>query len=175
MLTVGPMALQGLRHGLADGRASDQGILSEEVCRPGCKLQTVLRVLAEFFYCSHNGILKSRALISGTEIQLGGRSWARTAVYGPVRTVVWEGRSREAPPIPITRGKSGHRLLDTRDHKLEPPGERISVVSYSWNNQRCTAGGNHLDHAEVIAGDEVTHGRLNSGCDLEAFIDEGAD
>src|SRR6266568_4678449 len=25
----------------------------------------------------------------------------RTAVYGPVRTVVWEGRSREAPPIPI--------------------------------------------------------------------------
>ena len=25
---------------------------------------------------------------------------ARTAVYGPVRTVVWEGRSREAPPYP---------------------------------------------------------------------------
>src|SRR5260370_36124363 len=24
----------------------------------------------------------------------------RTAVYGPVRTVVWEGRSREAPPYP---------------------------------------------------------------------------
>ena len=24
----------------------------------------------------------------------------RTAVYGPVCTVVWEGRSREAPPIP---------------------------------------------------------------------------
>src|ERR1700720_726717 len=24
-----------------------------------------------------------------------------TAVYGPVRTVVWEGRSREAPPVPI--------------------------------------------------------------------------
>src|SRR5208337_5448592 len=23
-----------------------------------------------------------------------------TAVYGPVRTVVWEGRSREAPPYP---------------------------------------------------------------------------
>src|SRR5262245_59656987 len=29
---------------------------------------------------------------------------SRTAVYGPVRTVVWEGRSREAPPIP------GHSL-----------------------------------------------------------------
>jgi hypothetical protein len=32
------------------------------------------------------------------------RLWAcltrRTAVYGPVRTVVWEGRSREAPPYP---------------------------------------------------------------------------
>jgi len=26
---------------------------------------------------------------------------SRTAVYGRVRTVVWEGRSREAPPIPI--------------------------------------------------------------------------
>src|ERR1700751_480422 len=25
---------------------------------------------------------------------------SRTAVYGPVRTVVWEGRSREAPPYP---------------------------------------------------------------------------
>ena len=25
---------------------------------------------------------------------------ARTAVYGPVRTVVWEGRSREASPYP---------------------------------------------------------------------------
>src|ERR1700694_4691510 len=24
----------------------------------------------------------------------------RTAVYGPVRTVVWEGRRREAPPYP---------------------------------------------------------------------------
>src|SRR5260370_137666 len=27
----------------------------------------------------------------------------RTAVYGPVRTVVWEGRSREAPPYPDER------------------------------------------------------------------------
>src|ERR1700730_12544907 len=26
---------------------------------------------------------------------------SRTAVYGPVRTVVWEGRGRELPPIPI--------------------------------------------------------------------------
>src|SRR4030081_1664397 len=28
---------------------------------------------------------------------------SRTAVYGPVRTVVWEGRSREAPPYPDFR------------------------------------------------------------------------
>src|SRR6266480_4083297 len=27
----------------------------------------------------------------------------RTAVYGPVRTVVWEGRSRETPPYPDSR------------------------------------------------------------------------
>src|ERR1700737_1545093 len=27
----------------------------------------------------------------------------RTAVYGPVRTVVWEGRSRETPPYPDQR------------------------------------------------------------------------
>ena len=35
----------------------------------------------------------------------------RTAVYGPVRTVVWEGRSLEAPPIPILsaeRSAVGH-------------------------------------------------------------------
>ena len=29
-----------------------------------------------------------------------GRSIHRTAVYGPIRTVVWEGRGREAPPYP---------------------------------------------------------------------------
>ena len=28
------------------------------------------------------------------------RSTRRTAVYGPVRTVVWEGRNREIPPYP---------------------------------------------------------------------------
>src|SRR5271165_6268458 len=29
-----------------------------------------------------------------------------TAVYGPVRTVVWEGRSREAPPYPDLEGEA---------------------------------------------------------------------
>src|SRR6185312_7899449 len=32
----------------------------------------------------------------------------RTAVYGPVRTVVWEGRSRETPPYPVC-GEGGSR------------------------------------------------------------------
>jgi hypothetical protein len=38
---------------------------------------------------------------------------SRTAVYGPVRTVVWEGWSREAPPYPDLwpRAASPPRLL----------------------------------------------------------------
>src|SRR6185437_16426512 len=37
----------------------------------------------------------------------------RTAVYGPVRTVVWEGRSRETPPYPVLRKVIGSgRLAD---------------------------------------------------------------
>ena len=69
MLTVGPMALaqQGLRHGFANGRASNQSILGKEVCRGGCKPQTVLRTPAAFFDCSHHRILDSRAVINGTE------------------------------------------------------------------------------------------------------------
>src|SRR3954447_25941554 len=31
----------------------------------------------------------------------------RTAVYGPVRRVVWEGRSRKAPPYPDHQGERG--------------------------------------------------------------------
>ena len=37
---------------------------------------------------------------------------SRTAVYGPVRTVVWEGRSRKAPPYP-----------DCAEHVQQPGGE----------------------------------------------------
>src|SRR5258705_13127247 len=36
---------------------------------------------------------------------------SRTAVYGPVRTVVWEGRSREAPPYPDCRPLNSSRVL----------------------------------------------------------------
>ena len=38
---------------------------------------------------------------------------SRTAVYGPVRTVVWEGRSREAPPYP-DQSTSDHRLAQAQ-------------------------------------------------------------
>src|SRR5216684_5018600 len=45
----------------------------------------------------------------------------RTAVYGPVCTVVWEGRSREAPPYPDHCGFAiDHRRFGILDHPLEP-------------------------------------------------------
>ena len=40
---------------------------------------------------------------SGVGVKDRQRLIQRTAVYGPVRTVVWEGRSREAPPYPDFR------------------------------------------------------------------------
>jgi hypothetical protein len=73
------LAYQGVRHGFASGRTSNQRILGEEVCRGGCKPQTVLRTLAAFLYCSHHRILDTRAVISGTECSsgtvLGCRAW----------------------------------------------------------------------------------------------------
>src|SRR6266849_3171170 len=60
---------------------------------------------------------------------------SRTAVYGPVRTVVWEGRSREAPPYPdlwhkceVTlaphnvrvRGQSGKHMLVLSSSQFDP-------------------------------------------------------
>src|SRR5208283_1302793 len=36
-----------------------------------------------------------------------------TAVYGPVRTVVWEGRSREAPPYPDSFVPTRARVLQS--------------------------------------------------------------
>src|SRR5208283_4314405 len=42
-----------------------------------------------------------------------------TAVYGPVRTVVWEGRSREAPPYPDSA-----RWLAARSRRAESSGEQ---------------------------------------------------
>ena len=40
----------------------------------------------------------------------GDRMTNRTAVYGPVRTVVWEGWSREAPPYPDPEERAPQRL-----------------------------------------------------------------
>ena len=42
------------------------------------------------------------------------RAIRRTAVYGPVRTVVWEGRGREAPPYP-DRWRKTEVSFTTRD------------------------------------------------------------
>src|ERR1035437_1713240 len=44
----------------------------------------------------------------------------RTAVYGPVRTVVWEGRSREAPPYP-----DFHFAADAADQRRR--GNRMTI------------------------------------------------
>src|SRR6266581_8214484 len=64
---------------------------------------------------------------------------SRTAVYGPVRTVVWEGRSREAPPYPDrwhkcevppassnvpVRGQSGKHLLVLSSSEFDPKPSR---------------------------------------------------
>src|SRR5215468_2893882 len=38
----------------------------------------------------------------------------RTAGYGPVRPVVWEGRSRETLPIPIIAPQSGYKCKPPR-------------------------------------------------------------
>ena len=37
---------------------------------------------------------------TSADVRSAARVTSRTAVYGPVRTVVWEGGSREAPPYP---------------------------------------------------------------------------
>jgi hypothetical protein len=46
------------------------------------------------------GAAGSISKASGVGVKDRQRLIQRTAVYGPVRTVVWEGRSREAPPYP---------------------------------------------------------------------------
>src|SRR6266540_2386611 len=53
----------------------------------------------------------------------------RTAVYGPVRTVVWEGRSREAPPYPdFSTGAARSRrpgLTSIGRRRNTPPPPRL--------------------------------------------------
>ena len=55
---------------------------------------------------------------------LGERSSSRTAVYGPVRTVVWEGRGREAPPYP-----NYFCVFDQMAGLQEPRGVRLDTRS----------------------------------------------
>src|SRR6202051_254466 len=49
---------------------------------------------------------------------------SRTAVYGPVRTVVWEGRSGTAPPYPDQWKTSGKHLLIVRSSQFDRSGSR---------------------------------------------------
>jgi len=46
------------------------------------------------------GVTGSIIKAAGVGVEDRQRSIQRTAVYGPVCTVVWEGRSRETPPYP---------------------------------------------------------------------------
>src|SRR5215207_346846 len=51
---------------------------------------------------AEHGPLQSRSRLARPPVSGGrlSRVIRRTAVYGPVRTVVWEGRHREMPPYP---------------------------------------------------------------------------
>ena len=68
----------------------------------------------------------------------------RTAVYGPVCTVVWEGRSREASPIPNYRLKPNrniHGACRNVEPKTDRPlhfGNGVIIVEY-WH-LRCRSG-----------------------------------
>jgi hypothetical protein len=53
---------------------------------------------------------------------------SRTAVYGPVCTVVWEGWSREAPPYPDLWRKADvyaqqHLVVDKHELEMESVGD----------------------------------------------------
>src|SRR5437899_7544677 len=49
---------------------------------------------------------------------------SRTAVYGPVRTVVWEGRSCEAPPYP------DQSICRSFAHYLQPQPSSRRIVCH---------------------------------------------
>ena len=53
---------------------------------------------------------------------------SRTAVYGPVRTVVWEGRSREAPPYP-----------DLWQIMLQESPNAVRSISHKWTKRSVIA------------------------------------
>src|ERR1035437_292349 len=99
------------------------------------------------------------ALLAGTEAGAAGsiikasgvgvkdrqRLIQRTAVYGPVRTVVWEGRSREAPPYPDLWHKDGvigrpaRRSLEILGAALQADGGTRSAFAASSIRRRSAA------------------------------------
>src|SRR5260370_34692318 len=52
---------------------------------------------------------------------------SRTAVYGPVRTVVWEGWSRKTPPYPDPWRKAAVEVRIVDPPLIDPTHERIEV------------------------------------------------
>ena len=98
------------------------------------------------------------ALLEGTEAGAAGsiinasgvgakdrqRLIQRTAVYGPVRTVVWEGRSREAPPypdcraarLPLSRFRACHFANVGYWHMTAFAASQIFVGYWGNNGQR---------------------------------------
>ena len=62
----------------------------------------------------------------------------RTAVYGPVCTVVWEGAGREARPYPVPRVRppqAGATLGDVTQHAINP--EWVAQVRVPRARHRC--------------------------------------
>jgi hypothetical protein len=93
----------------------------------------------------------ARLHISSTSCRRTGRSGpsSRTAVYGPVCTVVWEGRSRKAPPLSRSMAR------------LRPLGRRRRLVSY-LGNTGCNAPEESRAIVAPSCASIVEHSRLNS-------------
>jgi hypothetical protein len=67
---------------------------------------------------------------------------SRTAVYGPVCTVVWEGRSREAPPIPISgpfADISLTKVAEISGRCFDRPGFRRPLIGGLRDGRPCGA------------------------------------
>src|SRR6266851_712802 len=65
---------------------------------------------------------------------------SRTAVYGPVRTVVWEGRSREAPPYP-DRCPLSRRSIAIPTRRKSAISEVASPFSITSSTRASSVGG----------------------------------
>jgi hypothetical protein len=107
-------AAQKSAEGIVGGTSFAEGLNVGRTLEHG-DLGPAMRPNSRYLAFGATGMGEARtALLEGTEAGARGsiiraagvgvkdrqRSIQRTAVYGPVCTVVWEGRSREAPPYP---------------------------------------------------------------------------